>query len=285
VSFAKGARPDLRKYRVDFSKLAGTFPDLSLHWSVREGIKETEPMNDLSDQIAVVSGASGGIGGAIAAAFARQGATLCLLGRDMNKLKARTEILRASSPRVDPYACDLTQDSQIEAVQSHVMKQYGRVDILVHCGGAIDHGKVADAPLSVLDRLYQTNVRGPMMLTQMLLPFLKKPRGQIVFINSSSGLTARPNAGYFSATQHAFKALADALRDEVNADGVRVLSVYPGRTATPRIQALHAREGRSYQPELLLQPEDIAGVVLNAITLPWTAEVMDISLRPMQKSY
>ena len=87
-----------------------------------------------------------------------------------------------------------------------------------------------------------------MMLTQMLLPLLKKPRGQVVFINSSAGLTARPDVGYFSATQHAFKALADSLRCEVNADGVRVLSVYPGRTATPRIQALHAKEGRPYQP-------------------------------------
>jgi NADP-dependent 3-hydroxy acid dehydrogenase YdfG len=242
-------------------------------------------MNDLSDQIAVVSGASGGIGGAIAAAFARQGATLCLLGRDMNKLKACAETLRTSSSRVDPHACDLTRDSQIESVKSYVMEQYGRVDILVHCSGVIDHGKVADAPLPVLDQLYQTNVRGPMMLTKMLLPFLKKPRGQIVFVNSSAGLTTRPNTGYFSATQHAFKALADSLRDEVNADGVRVLSVYPGRTATSRIQALHAKEGRSYHPELLLQPEDIASVVLNAVTLPWTAEVMDISLRPMQKSY
>ena len=242
-------------------------------------------MNDLSDQIAVITGASGGIGGAIAAAFARQRATLCLLGRDINKLKACAEILRAFSPRVDPHPCDLTRDNQIETVQSYVMKQYGRIDVLVHCGGGIDHGKVADAPLSVLDHLYETNVRGPMMLTQMLLPFLKKPRGQIVFINSSAGLATRPGTGYFSATQHAFRALADSLREEVNADAVRVLSVYPGRTATPRIQSLHAQEGRAYQPELLLQPEDIASVVLNAITLPWTAEVMDIILRPMQKSY
>ena len=120
---------------------------------------------------------------------------------------------------------------------------------------------------------------------QKLLPLLKKPRGQIVFINSSAGLTARPNVGYFSATQHALKALTDTLRDEVNVDGIRVLSIYPGRTATPRIQALHVIEGRPYQPEYLLQPDDIASVVLNAVTLPWTAEVTDISLRPMQKSY
>jgi NADP-dependent 3-hydroxy acid dehydrogenase YdfG len=242
-------------------------------------------VNDLSDQVAVVTGASGGIGGAIAAALARQRATLCLLGRDMSKLRARAEILRASSPRVDPQPCDLTENGQIEAVHSHVARQYGRVDILVHCGGAIDHGNVADTPLSVLDHLYRANVRGPMMLTQLLLPLLKKPRGQVVFINSSAGLATRPDTGYFSATQHAFKSLADTVRAEVNADAVRVLSVYPGRTATPRSQALHARQGRSYQPELLLQPEDIADVVLAAVTLPWTAEVTDISLRPMRKSY
>lgn len=242
-------------------------------------------MKDLSNQIAVISGASGGIGGAIATAFARQGATLCLLGRNMDKLTACAEILRASSPRVDAHPCDLTQDNQIETVQSYVMKEYGRLDILVHCGGDINHGKVATDPPSVLDHLYETNVRGPMLLTQMLLPFLKKPRGQMVFINSSAGLTTRPNTGYFSAMQHAFRALADSLREEVNVDAVRVLSVYPGRTATPRIQALNAKEGRPYQPELLLQPDDIASVVLNAVTLPWTAEVMDISLRPMQKSY
>jgi NADP-dependent 3-hydroxy acid dehydrogenase YdfG len=242
-------------------------------------------MNDLSNQIAVVSGASGGIGSAIAAAFARQGAVLCLLGRNQNKLEACADILRATSPRVDPHPCDLTQDDQIETVQSYVMKEYGRIDILVHCAGDISHGKVIDTPLSVLDRLYATNVRGPMLLTQMMLAFLKKPRGQIVFINSSAGLSSRPEAGYYSAMQHAFKALADSLRQEVNSEAIRVLSIYPGRTATPRTNALHAREGRPYHADLLLQPEDIAKLVLNSITLPWTAEVTDISIRSMQKSY
>jgi NADP-dependent 3-hydroxy acid dehydrogenase YdfG len=122
-------------------------------------------------------------------------------------------------------------------------------------------------------------------LTQRLLPLLKKPRGQIVFVNSSAGLSARHNTGQFSATQHAFKALADALRDEVNADGVRVASIFPGRTATPRISNLHTKEGREFKPELLLQPEDVASVVTNCLYLPWTAEVTNISIRPMVGSY
>jgi len=242
-------------------------------------------MTTLKDQIAVVTGASGGIGGAIAACLAQHEATVCLLGRDRSKLEAKAARLRASSPRVDLFPCDLVKDDQIESLCTHVAKEYARLDILVHCAGVIDHGKLVDAPVSSLDRQYQANVRGPLLLTQKLLPLLKKPRGQIVFINSSVGLTARANTGHFSATQHAFKALADSLRDEVNADGIRVLSVFPGRTATPRIAALHAKEGRPYKPELLLQPEDVASVVLNALALPWTAEVMNISIRPMQKSY
>jgi NADP-dependent 3-hydroxy acid dehydrogenase YdfG len=118
-----------------------------------------------------------------------------------------------------------------------------------------------------------------------MLPLLKSSRGQIVFINSSAGLAARPNAGQFSATQHALKALADSTRAEVNEHGIRVLSVYPGRTATSRQAALYASTGSQYRPELLLQPEDIASVILNAITLPRTAEVTDITIRPLQKSY
>jgi len=244
-------------------------------------------MAAFSDQIAVVTGASGGIGGAIATTLAQGGALVCAVGRDERKLDALAARADASSQsaRVEPRQMDLSRDESIGALVDHVTQTYHRLDILVHCAGAIDHGKIADAPVETFDRLYIANVHGPYLLTQKLLPLLTQPRGQIVFINSSVGLNAPANAGQFSATQHAFKAIADALRQEVNADSVRVLSVFPGRTATPRIQALHAKEGRPYQPELLLQPEDVANVVINALALPWSAEVTNISIRPMQKSY
>lgn len=242
-------------------------------------------MSDLSEQIAVVTGASGGIGGAIAASLSRQGAALYLVGRDEARLNERAAQLSTFSYRVEPARCDLTQDAQVETLCADLQRKHGRIDILVHCAGTIDHGQLADAPITMLDELYESNVRGPMLLTQKLLPLLMKPRGQVVFINSSAGLTARAESGYFSATQHAFKALAESLREEVNQHGIRVLSVYPGRTSSPRIRDLHAREGRPFQPDLLLQPEDIAGVVLGAIMLPWNAEITDIRIRPMQKSY
>jgi NADP-dependent 3-hydroxy acid dehydrogenase YdfG len=84
-------------------------------------------------------------------------------------------------------------------------------------------------------------------------------------------------------TQHALKALADSLREEVNAEGLRVLSVFLGRTATPMRMAIHRMENRTYHPESLLQPEDVAAVVMIALSLPRTAEVTDIHIRPLSK--
>jgi NADP-dependent 3-hydroxy acid dehydrogenase YdfG len=113
----------------------------------------------------------------------------------------------------------------------------------------------------------------------------KDPRGQIVFINSSAALSIAPGRGYYTATQYALRALADALRQEVNADDVPARNVYPGRTATPRTERLFAKEARPYQPDVLMQPEDIAAIVLSALALDWTAEVTDIAIRPMKKTY
>jgi NADP-dependent 3-hydroxy acid dehydrogenase YdfG len=236
-------------------------------------------------QVAVVTGATGGIGGAIAKALIDNGAHVSAVGRDIAKLDTFVRHVQESVGHAEAVRADLTIDNDILQLVEYVKTTFGRLDILVHSAGAISYGKLEESPIETLDALYAANVRGPYLLTKKLLPLLKQPRGQIVFINSSAGLSARPNAGQYSAMQHAFKALADGLRNEVNADQVRVLNVYPGRTATQRIEALSAVEGRSYQPELLLQPADVASVVSNALSLPWTAEVTDVSIRPMQKSY
>jgi NADP-dependent 3-hydroxy acid dehydrogenase YdfG len=241
-------------------------------------------MHELKQQIAVVTGASGGIGGAIAA-FIQGGAHVVAVGRDTAKLDAFVMRLRNLAGTVEAFRADLTQADDLYGLAAYVSQMFGRLDILVHSAGVYARGKLEKSTVETMDALYTANVRGPYLLTKELLPLLKRPRGQIAFINSSAGLSARPEAGQYSASQHAFKALADGLRLDVNADQVRVLSVYPGRTATARIKTVFLEEGRPYQPELLLQPEDVASVVCNAVTLPWTAEVTDIMIRPMQKSY
>jgi NADP-dependent 3-hydroxy acid dehydrogenase YdfG len=104
-----------------------------------------------------------------------------------------------------------------------------------------------------------------------------------VFINSSAGLNARAELAQYAATKHALKAIADSLREEINDDGVRVLSIFLGRTATPMQATVHEMEGREYHPERLMQPEDVATVVINALSLPRSAEVTNIVVRSLAK--
>jgi NADP-dependent 3-hydroxy acid dehydrogenase YdfG len=245
----------------------------------------SEPRGGLEDQIAVVTGASSGIGRAVALALAGRGAEVCLAARRRTALEEVAADVRNGAGRAHTFSTDLTRDEDIHALAESVEREFGGVDVLVLCGGAIFHGSLEQAPLEHLDLQYRSNLRGHYALIQALLPLLRKRRGQVVFVNSSAGLRSSATVGQFSATQYALRAIADSLRDEVNADGIRVLSVYPGRTATPRMAALFEKEGRPYRPELLMQPEDVATMLTHALTLPRTAEVTDISMRPMRKSY
>ena len=236
-------------------------------------------------QVAIATGASSGIGRAIAIALAIAGAEVCAVARRREALEEVADQARGYGSLAHVCCADLTRDEDIQVVAETVQRQFGRLDVLVLCGGAMSHGALEQASLADFDLMYRSNLLGPYALIQAVLPLLRKQKGQIVFINSSAGLRSPATVGQYSAIQHALRSIADSLRDEVNGDGIRVLSLYLGRTATPRMEALFKKEGRAYRPELLMQPEDIAAMVVHALGLPRTAEVTDISMRPMMKSY
>lgn len=241
-------------------------------------------MTIFTDQVAVVTGASSGIGKTIALELAAHGAKLCLLGRKLETLKVIADSIPASAPQAASFEVDLTLDEDIQNLKACLWQDFGYLDLLVHSAGVIALGQLKTAPIEDFDWQYRTNVRAPYALTQALLPMLIPRRGQIVFINSSAGFSAKAGVGQYAATKHALKAIADSLRAEVNADGLRVLSVFPGRTASPMQASVHEMEGKAYHPEQLLQPQDLATAVINALSLPRSAEVTDISIRPMIKS-
>lgn len=236
----------------------------------------------LQDHTCVVTGASSGIGRAIAVALASAGATVCAVARRRDELEATANRANGAG-EFTLYEADLVVDEQVETLATTLLARGGGVDVLVHSAGTISLGDLGTAPVRDLDRQYAANVRAPYLLTQALLPALCANGGQIVFINSTVGLAARANVSQFAATQHALKAIADSLREEINPHGVRVVSVYSGRTATPRQAKIHAMEGKPYAPERLMQPEDVASVVLNALTMPRTTELTDVKVRPMEK--
>ncbi len=229
-------------------------------------------MAGLRGAVALVTGAAGAIGGAIAEELRRAGAArLLLLGRDAARLWPRAEALGA-----EVVECDLAGAALPTLPE--------RLDVLVHAAGAHGLGPVATTPDEVLDAQLSVNLRAPFRLTRAALPALVAAEGQVVFINSSQGLSAGREASAYAASKHALRALADSLRQEVNEQGVRVLSVYPGRTASAMQEAVFAREGRAYAPERLMQPGDVAAMVMAALSLPRSAEVTEITMRPMRKA-
>jgi NADP-dependent 3-hydroxy acid dehydrogenase YdfG len=230
----------------------------------------------------VVTGASSGIGRAIAVALAGAGASVYGVARRREELEA-TAACAIGGGRITPYAANLLIDREIAALARQLADRHGGVDVLVHSAGTFAQGPIETSPAADLDTQYAANVRAPYVLTQALLPALRAKQGQVVFINSTAVMAPRANLGQFAATQHALRAIADALREEVNREGIRVASVYPGRTATPRQARIHALEGKPYTPERLVQPADVANVVLSVLTLPRSAEVTDVQVRPLRK--
>jgi NADP-dependent 3-hydroxy acid dehydrogenase YdfG len=230
--------------------------------------------------LALVTGAGGGIGRAISLHLARSGWRLLLLGRRPAPLDAVAGDVRAAGGEAATATVDLVDPASITRFCRECASA-DRLELLVHCAGAHATGPW-DAEDPEGDQLMQVNYEGPVLLTRGLLATLERGQGQIVFVNSSQGLAASPCVGRYAASKAALRAFADSLRGEVNARGVRVTSIFPGSTATPMQASIRAARGETYDPASLLQPDDVAAVVITAVSLPRTAEVTDIVIRSMR---
>ena len=234
-------------------------------------------MNRFQNKRALVTGASSGIGQAIAHALAAEGARVHAVARSWSNTPAGWQL----------HIADFSAEADVRRLAAEIAVESSAdtspVDLLIHCAGALETGLVANFSVAQLDGMYQVNVRAPFLLTQLLLPSLVQSRGQIVFINSSAAVSTNTALAGYSSTKSALKSIADCLRMEVNASGIRVMSVYPGKTASVMQQRAHAASGKPYDAASLMQPEDVAQMVLSALALPATAEMTDLHIRPMKK--
>jgi NADP-dependent 3-hydroxy acid dehydrogenase YdfG len=230
-------------------------------------------VGSLSGATVLVAGASGGIGRGVAIAAAQAGAArLILVGRDPGRLAhVAVEVTRAGA---------IADAESVDLAAGHLPHLPDRLDLLVHALGAHALAPLAGTDAAMADAMWATNARAPLLLTRAATPALEAADGMAVFVNSSQGLAAGRNAAAYAASKHALRAVADSVRAEVGARGVRVLSVYPGRTDTLMQRALLATEGRAPDPARLLRPEDVAAMIIAAASLPKNAEVTDITIRP-----
>lgn len=162
----------------------------------------------LGGKVALVTGASSGVGRAVALRLAARGATVCVSARDEVRLAAAARDASAAGGRAVAVPADLTRDAEIGRLRDRLQTEWGGLDIVVHCAGVIAFGSVEEGAVEDLDRQYRTNLRAPYLLTQALLPMLRERRGDIVFINSTAGLGSSPGSAPYAATKHGLRALA-----------------------------------------------------------------------------
>jgi NADP-dependent 3-hydroxy acid dehydrogenase YdfG len=223
----------------------------------------------------LVTGGGGGIGSAVVRALSARGDRLVLLARS----DTRAEELHRELPGCRTLVADLADPSGIAQALS-AQEVPARLDSLVHVAGAVELGPVAGLDVAAWRLTLDVNLLAPAELTRICLPALRAARGHVVLVNSGSGLRANPGWSAYAASKHGLRALADSLRAEEGAAGVRVTSVYPGRVATGMQAEVHAHEGRAYDPGEWIRPESVATTVLAALDLPRDAELTDVTVRP-----
>lgn len=238
-------------------------------------------MNRLTGKTALVTGASSGIGAAIAMRFAAEGAAgLVITGRDAARLEATAAACRAAGAQVHTFVGDLASEENVCDLAKLAGLLPSALDVLVNNAAVFADGTVEETPPAEFERQWRVNTWAPYALTHALLPGLKAARGQIVFINSGAGATAFSRYSAYCASKFALRALADSLRAEVAADGVRVLSAMLGKTATPMQEKIQLSRSGAYDPGQFPSPDDAAELIVAALALPPNAELTEFSLRP-----
>lgn len=221
---------------------------------------------------ALITGAGGGIGSAIATALAPTH-TLLLAGRPSDRLDTVAERLDATT-----FPLDLTDADEIEAACEIV----DELDVLVHNAGVSIPGRVGESHVDEWRATFSVNVFGAVALTLALLPALRSARGQVVFINSGSGRKASRNMASYSASKFALRAFADSLRE--SEPELRVTTIFPGRVDTDMQREVVAFEGGEYNPANFLRPETVAAAVANAVATPPDGHLHEVVLRPRRPS-
>jgi clavulanate-9-aldehyde reducatase len=242
----------------------------------------------LQGQIVLVTGASSGIGAAVARALAGRGAVVALAARRLARLDALAAEIVADGGTAVAIELDVTDEASCRAAVRRCVDELGGLSVLVNNAGVMLLGPIEDADTSDWRRMISTDVLGVMYMTHAALPHLLASRGAVVQLSSVDGRTAGALTGVYNASKWAVNAFSESLRQEVTTRGVRVVLIEPGATATdlashithaPTREAV-AQFAAAMRP---LRAEDVAAATVYALTQPPHVAVNEILVRAVDQ--
>ncbi|MFL5899510.1 MAG: SDR family NAD(P)-dependent oxidoreductase [Solirubrobacterales bacterium] len=247
----------------------------------------------LRGSVALVTGASSGIGEATARMLAEQGAAVALAARRADRLEALGGEIAGKGGTALPIEADVSDHAEAEAAVERAVEELGRLDILVNNAGVMLLGPILEAPVEEWERMVGVNLLGLMYMTKAAMPHLLEAaeggRGiaDVVNVSSVAGRIARRGSGVYNATKHGVGAFSESLRQEVTGRHVRVSLVEPGAVAT-ELQG-HNRPGvreeieKRFEDMEILQAEDIAEAIGFVVTRPRRVAVNEFLVRPTEQ--
>jgi len=249
---------------------------------------------DLDRTVALVTGASSGIGAAAARSLAERGAAVALVARRAERLERLAGEIADAGGTALPLAADVGEQDQARSAVERTVEELGRLDVLVNNAGVMLLGPAVEAPLEEWERMVQVNLLGLFYTAHAALPHLlaaaaEEPRrvADMVNISSVAGRMARKGSGVYNATKHGVGAFSESLRQEVTGRHVRVSLVEPGAVDT-ELQSHNRPEieqqirGRFEEMDIL-DSEDIADAIAYVVTRPRHVAVNEILVRPTQQ--
>lgn len=225
---------------------------------------------ELRNKTAVITGASDGLGKQIALKLASQGVSLALVARNEERLVEVKKIsLQNGSPRVEIYVCDLAQKDQIRATTDKIISDFGSIDILLNVAGIwLKIDQLDAASLEDIQNIISVNLTGLVMMTNKMLPVLKKQaEAVIVNVSSHSGIEAKTGQTVYCASKWGVTGFTESLRLDLKESNIRVAGLYQGGTQT----TLFEKAGDPKDPEVFskfTKPEDLAEVVVFMLSRP-----------------
>lgn len=237
----------------------------------------------LYGRAALVTGASSGLGRALAIELAQRGARLVLAARDKDKLAQTAQQAGGQADgdvRVQP--CDVSDRQQVDSLASAAQSAFGGLDILINNAGIGRAGKVAESDPEAIQEMLQVNLWGLFLVTRACLPLITDRKGWLVNISSVAAFNPSPGFAMYAASKAAVSSFSRSLRQELRHDGVRVLDVCPGMMGTAFFDGFSV-DGKAPVPTdagTLLEPADAARAICDALCLPANTAVNELVIRP-----